>query len=490
MLGALVATLMAIAFAIWIWFTSHKEESDQRKNGEKPLPPGSMGLPFIGETFEYITPYKPSTLGTFLHKRISRYGDIFKTHIHGQPTIITASAETNQFVFQNEGRLFKCSYPDAFMNIVGEKSIMATHGPMHKKLRQLSLSLVGFESLKAKMLEEMEAQVLLNLNTWEEGSVIQMKDEAASMTFNMLMRQFISLDSKSPQCKTMMQNYKDFMAGLFAFPIKLPGTTYTKCLKGREKVLKALKHIISERRKEKRIVKQDFLDTILDQADKDEAQFTDQLILDFLFGFLFAGYDTTSIAMTMAVKYLTETPMALRALREEHDSIIFDNTKKGQKNLMWEDYKSMPFTFNVIRETLRLSNIGPFLFRECIQDTEIRGYRIPKGWKVVACTTAVNLEPTIYPEPSSFNPWRWQKKIGNDNQFEAFGGGSRYCVGAELAKLEMAVFLHHMVTKFRWEKAKGSKEEIKHCPIVLFGNGYPINVRKRIQPSFSSSCCY
>ena len=86
-------------------------------------------------------------------------------------------------------------------------------------------------------------------------------------------------------------------------------------MQGREHVLSALKIVISERRKEKRIVKQDFLDQVLEKADEDEEQFNDQVVLDFLFGFLFAGYDTTSIAMTMAVKYLTETPRALHELR-------------------------------------------------------------------------------------------------------------------------------------------------------------------------------
>jgi cytochrome P450 family 90 subfamily A polypeptide 1 len=51
--------------------------------------------------------------------------------------------------------------------------------------------------------------------------------------------------------------------------------------------------------------------------------------LDFLFGFLFAGYDTTSIAITMAVKYLMETPRALHELREEREEIL---RRKRRKN--------------------------------------------------------------------------------------------------------------------------------------------------------------
>lgn len=473
----------AAAFVIWFVFSVLfcKYKSDGcGGNGEKlTLPPGSMGLPFIGETLQYVTPFKSSTIGPFLHKRMSRYGDIFKTNIFGKPTIITASAEINQFVFQNEGRLFKCSYPAGFVNIVGKYNILQTHGAMHKTLRQLSLKLVGYESIKDRLLPDVERQVIRELSRWEDGSVINLKDEAANITFIMLMNRLIGFNSETAESKILMQKFSDFMAGLCALPIKLPGTTYTKCLKGRDYVTKTLSDIIYERKKlGKRPANKDFLDKVLEyQADHADEEFSDHVIVDFIFAFLLAGYDTTSIAMTMAVQYLTEKPQALQQLRIEHEAIILAKEKKQEKNLNWEDYKSMEFTRSVIKETLRLSNVGPFLFRECLQDTEIKGYRIPKGWKVVACTTAVSHDPAIFPDASCFNPWRWQKEnMAEEKYLQVFGGGTRYCVGAELAKLEMAVFLHHLVTNFSWDKCEG---EIIRSPLVLFKNGYPISVRKR-----------
>eukprot|EP00253_Pinus_taeda_P036186 PITA_36186 len=423
--GVVIAAGLAVA-ASAVWLMSKNGKTWEGKLGEKSeLPPGSMGLPFIGETLEYLSPFKTSDGGPFLHKRISRYGDVFKTHIFGQPTIIMASVEANQFVFQNEGRLFKSAYPEAFVSILGENNIVEIHGPMHLKLRKLGLSLVGTPNLKATLLQAVEKQVVESLDTWEEGNIIQVKEETTKITFNMLMKQFISLDSGTAESRSLLKSYSQFMAGLFSLPIRIPGTPYSNCLKGREQVLNALRNVISERRKEKRIVKEDFLDQVLEKADEDKEQFNDEVVLDFLFSFLFAGYDTTSIAMTMAVKYLTETPMAL------HDLMVM-------------------------------------------------GYRIPKGWKVVACTSAVNLDPSIHFGPLSFNPWRWEKKACNRNGFQAFGGGLRYCVGSELAKLEMGVFLHHLVTQFRWEKACGCEQAITRCPVVLFENGYPIYLTKRI----------
>ncbi|CAI0403609.1 unnamed protein product [Linum tenue] len=98
-----------------------------------------------------------------------------------------------------------------------------------------------------------------------------------------------------------------------------------------------------------------------------------------------------------------------------------------------------------------------------MKDVEVKGYLIPAGWTVMVYPTAAHLNPSVYDDPLSFNPWRWETLInyvemdrqgqkvnsGSEN-FMAFGGGSRFCSGAEFVKLCMAIFFHHLVTKYRY----------------------------------------
>lgn len=88
-------------------------------------------------------------------------------------------------------------------------------------------------------------------------------------------------------------------------------------MQGRDHVTRTLANIISERKSlGRRSANTDFLDKVLEyQADHDDEEFSNDVIVDFLFAFLLAGYDTTSIAMTMAVQYLSEKPKALQQLR-------------------------------------------------------------------------------------------------------------------------------------------------------------------------------
>ncbi|KAG6773466.1 hypothetical protein POTOM_020744 [Populus tomentosa] len=109
----------------------------------------------------------------------------------------------------------------------------------------------------------------------------------------------------------------------------------------------------------------------------------------------------------------------------------------------------------------------------------LQGYTIPAGWIVRVCPPAVHMNPKQYDDPFSFNPWRWQGQelnAGSQN-FMSFGGGSRLCAGAEFSKLQMAIFLHHLITKYRWRVIRGG--EISRLPAVIFPNGFHVQILEK-----------
>ncbi|PQQ05889.1 hypothetical protein Pyn_22348 [Prunus yedoensis var. nudiflora] len=110
----------------------------------------------------------------------------------------------------------------------------------------------------------------------------------------------------------------------------------------------------------------------------------------------------------------------------------------------------MPLTSRAIKESLRMASIISFTFREAVEDVEYKGYLIPKGWKVLPLFRNIHHNPDFFVDPHKFNPSRFELGI-NPNTFMPFGNGLHTCPGNEVAKLQILIFIHHLVNKFRWE---------------------------------------
>ncbi|CAN1253651.1 Cytochrome P450 87A3 [Linum perenne] len=437
-----IGTLLVIGIIryVYLW-------RNPRCNGK--LPPGSMGLPLIGESFDFFAPNTTSEIPPFVKKRMKRYGPIFKTSLVGRPIVVSTDPDLNYFIFQQEGHLFQSWYPDTFTEIFGRQNVGSLHGFMYKYLKNMVLNLFGPESLK-KMIPEIEQTTSNRLKQWSLQDSVEMKEATATTIFDLTAKKLISYD-QDKSSENLRENFVAFIQGLISFPLNIPGTAYNKCLKGRKRAMKMLKNLLHERRISPKKHQSDFFDHVLEELHRDNTILTEEIALDLMFVLLFASFETTSLALTLAMKFLSDHPRVLKQLTEEHEAIL-KNRKDADSGLTWKEYKSMTFTFQFINETVRLANIVPGIFRKVLRDIQFKGYTIPAGWAVMVCPPAVHLNPAKYEDPLAFNPWRWegQEINGASRNFMAFGGGMRFCVGTEFTKVQMAVFLHCLVTKYRY----------------------------------------
>ncbi|KAL5557275.1 hypothetical protein UlMin_039511 [Ulmus minor] len=461
----------------------------KRKQKRHNLPPGNMGWPFLGETLGYLKPYSATTVGEFMEQHISRYGKIYKSNLFGEPTIVSADAGLNRFILQNEGRLFECSYPRSIGGILGKWSMLVLVGEMHRDMRIISLNFLSHARLRTHLMREVVKHTLLVLSTWKENCVFSAQDEAKKFTFNLMAKHIMSLDPGVPETEQLKKEYITFMKGVVSPPLNFPGTAYRKALQSRSTILKFIKQKMDQRIEKAKEGKEMEEDDLLGWVLKNSNLSTEQ-ILDLILSLLFAGHETSSVAIALAIYFLPSCPAAIQQLREEHTEIARAKKELGETELNWDDYRKMEFTQCVISETLRLGNVVRFLHRKALKDVRYKGYDIPCGWKVLPVIAAVHLDPMLFDHPQHFNPWRWQEmKNSNINRHESsssyssmssnnflpFGGGPRLCAGSELAKLEMAVFIHHLVLNFDWELAEN--DQAFAFPFVDFPKGLPIKIR-------------
>lgn len=462
-LGAIVGGIIGCLWLAMLWAG--------QLNRPKRAPPGSFGLPLIGETHQFVRDSRSKTPHVYAEKRKIKYGQpVFTTHHMGYPTVMSIDPEVNKFILQNEGKYFVSNYPRSVRDLFGKGAIASVNGELHKRIHNAVLSFINTTKLKEFVMADVEHVIRTTLSKWE-GRTVYVEDECKTMAFNIIAKYLLGI-KPGKETTYLMMEYRKFIEGLVSIPINIPGTYYHRSLKCKENCVKVMKKIVEEKRRQPHLEQNDILDALLADGDKNGEKIPDPIIYNNIMNLFGAGEETSPMAMMLAVKNIYECPKALDQLREEHCAIR--RMKAQGEFLTWNDYaNSMPFTHQIILETLRLAPPAAGVNRKVVQDVEFKGYYFPKEWLVFPYFRNVHLDESIYPDPLTFNPWRWEKKIPSMH-FTPFGGGPRICAGQELAKLEIAIFLHYLVTQFTWTH---HDDEIINFPAVTFKNKLPINVQ-------------
>ncbi|KAE8010552.1 hypothetical protein FH972_006917 [Carpinus fangiana] len=461
----------------WCWLKEKKKL--EKKSG---VPRGSLGWPFIGETLDFIACGYTSRPVSFMDKRKSLYGKVFKTHILGTPIIISTDPDVNKVILHNHGNTFIPAYPKSITELFGKNSILQINGNLHKRVHALIGGFLRSPQHKARITKVIENTVKLSLSTWKDMHQVYVQDETKKITFEVLVKSLMSV-GPGEDLNFLKREFEEFIKGLICLPIKLPGTRLYKSLKAKERMLKMVEKMVEERKVALKNTDEkgpiiDALDVLLRESSTGDSSETQRLPSDFISGniveMMIPGEETMPTAMTLAVKFLSDCPVALEKLMEENMELKNRKTDSCD-DYGWTDYMSLRFTQNVISETLRMANIINGVWRKALKDVEIRGYSIPQGWCVLASFISVHMDEDNYENPHQFDPWRWEK-IGaavNNNCFTPFGGGQRLCPGLELSRLELSVFLHHLVTSYRWV---AQQDDIVHFPTVKMKRKLPIRV--------------
>ncbi|KAH9608414.1 hypothetical protein KSS87_003383 [Heliosperma pusillum] len=311
---------------------------------KKNLPPGQYGLPLIGETLQLMSAFKSDNPQPFIERRVARFGLIFTTHLFGEPTVFSADPDFNRFVLQNEFKLFESSYPTSISHLVGKHSLLLMKdGNLHKRLHTLTINFVGAANVRDHLFGGIDSLISSFLN-FNDGKIFLM-DETKKIAFALTVKLLMSIEP-CDWTESLKKEYFILIAGFFALPLPFFSTTYTRAMKARGKVAKELTLVVKQRRIEngQGNNKKDIIGALLhEEAGRRGGRvFSDEEIADFLVAILVAGLETTSSSMTIAIKLLTDNPLALAQLKEEQDKIKAKND--NGKALHWDDYKSMVFT--------------------------------------------------------------------------------------------------------------------------------------------------
>ena len=177
----------------------------------------------------------------------------------------------------------------------------------------------------------------------------------------------------------------------------------------------------------------------------DEDALDDAELASFFILLLVAGNETTRNAISHGMKALCDYP---------------------EQRKIWEsDFEST--TRSAVEEIVRWATPVIFMRRTTTCATELGGQKLDAGEKVLLFYNSGNRDEDVFEEPYRFDVQRWP------NEHVGFGGpGPHFCLGANLARREIAVFFRELFRRLPDLEVTGAPERlasnfihgIKHMP--------------------------
>ncbi|CAL1600208.1 unnamed protein product [Knipowitschia caucasica] len=443
--------LLLVALKLWeVYSLRGRDHSCPR-----PLPPGSMGLPFLGETLQLILQRTK-----FLHMKRQKYGCIYRTHLFGSPTVRVMGADNVRQILTGEHRLVSVQWPASVRTILGPETLSSVHGIQHKSKKKAIMRAFSREALELYV-PIIQEEVRAAVQDWlSRDSCVMVYPEMKRLMFRIAMRVLLGFEPEQirTQEQQLVEAFEEMVRNLFSLPIDMPFSGLYRGLKARNFIHSKIEENIKQKLQdcEKGSRPQDALQQLIDSSRKSGEPLSMQAIKEAATELLFGGHETTASTATSLVMFLGLNPDVVSRLRTE----FAEKEEQGMDphNVTMQGLETLKYTGCVIKETLRLNPPVPGGFRVALKTFELNGFQIPKGWNIIYSISDTHDVTDIFPHKEEFQPERFLSSPSSDStrfHYIPFGGGNRMCVGKEFAKVLLKILLVELVSKTHWTLLNG-----------------------------------
>jgi len=201
--------------------------------------------------------------------------------------------------------------------------------------------------------------------------------------------------------------------------------------------------------------KGDLLSMLLAAQDADDGSFmTDQQVRDEAMTLFLAGHETTANALAWTWYLLMQHPEVYTKLRAEVTRVLDGRTPS------YADLADLPYTFQVLKESMRLYPPVPMVVRQAAREVTVGGQTFPIGTRFLISPYTMHRRPAFFPEPGQFDPERFtpdaEAKLPRD-AYLPFVDGPRNCIGNSFAQMEGRIILATLVQRATFTLVPGQK---------------------------------
>jgi cytochrome P450 len=393
------------------------------------LPPG-LSLPRFAQVV-----YTLAFQQRGMRRLRARYGDAFTVNlpIFGRALVISDPAQVKQ--------LFTAG-PDAVEvlepnigQVLGPGSLFGLTGAEHRKQRKLLVP--PFHGRRLATYEKtIEEETARETASWPEGQEFATLPSMMRIAMGTILRTVFGAEgAELARLRDLLPPLVNLASWLAVLPITKVDlgrwSPWGRFWIMRREYDAIIEELIAKAAQDDLDQRDDILALLLQSRYDDGSAMSHSEIGDQLLTLLSAGQETTATTLAWTIERLRRHPDVLRELVEEADA----GGSALREATILEVQRTRPvvdlFGRQVNADALRL---GP--------------WTLPKGSTVLVGVTLIHDNESLFPNAQAFDPHRFIDAKPDLHQWIPFGGGTRRCVGAAFANMEMNVTLRTILRAF------------------------------------------
>ncbi len=395
------------------------------------IPPAPRGLPILLQGLGYAL-FRRQMIGALRGK----YGEAFaiKVPVFGNMVVVTDPVLAKQ--------VFTAS-PDDLGNIqpnlsriFGPGSVFALDGTEHRRRRKILTPPFHGKAMKnyEKIVEE---ETLRETASWPQGREFETLEPMMRITLNIILRAIFGANgAELAALRRIIPPWVTLGSRLVVLPSPPgtfgPWTPWGRQAAYRREYNQTVGRLIDQAHADPRLDERtDVLALLLRSTYEDGAPMSRSEIGDELLTLLAAGHETTASTLAWTFERVSRHPGVLAELVAEAAT---DGNQYRQATIL---------------EVQRNRTVIDFAGRHVYAPTfELGQWRIPRGYSISVAIGQVHNNAEEFADPDKFDPTRFVGERPSVFAWMPFGGGTRRCVGAAFANLEMDVVLRTVLRHF------------------------------------------
>jgi cytochrome P450 len=428
--------------------------------GAQSAIPRLPGLPIAGNIFEYAR--SPTRLLLRVHRELGDTG-YFRMGVF--PVLSVAKPSHIETILVDRADAFEKGLAYRFLKaILGNGLVTASNAVQRRQRKLVAPALahrrvVGYAGAMVQLAETTQAR-------WAEGGVIDVHEEMMRLTQLVVAETLFHADvlPESAELSHALTVANEWVgheiAQLIPIPKAVPTPRNLRLWKAIRRLDSTVYRLIAERRASGD--QGDILSMLLLAKEEGGGEgMSDRQVRDEALTIFVAGHETTANALTWTFYLLSRHPEVAGKVRAEVVQAL------GGGLPTYQDLGRMPYTLQVLKESMRLYPPVYAVSRRAVEDVPVDDFVIRRGTILFINIYAMHRNPQLYPDPERFDPERFtpeNERRRPRGAYLPFGAGPRNCIGSAFAMMEGHLLLATLSQRVKFELVPG--QTIVEEPLV------------------------